>query len=114
MWVGSPDVAGIFLDSSEPAYLLARQGLPLLGTCAIFFALNITFIGYYQSCEQATRSIRYMLLRGVVFVVPGFFILPKLLGTAGVWLAIPVAEVLTLAVIAIIFFYQRRKSSRVN
>ena len=108
MWIGSPLLAGIFLDSGEHAYALARQGLPLLGLCALFFALNITFIGYYQSCEQATRSICYMLLRGVVFLIPGFFILPKIAGVPGLWLAIPVSEALTLTVIALIFLWQRK------
>lgn len=110
MWIGSPALAGIFLDSTEQAYTLARHGLPLLGLCALFFALNITFIGYYQSCEKATRSICYMLLRGVVFVIPGFIFLPKLLGTTGLWLAIPVAEILTLTVIALIYLWQHRNS----
>lgn len=110
MWIGSPSLAGIFLDSGERAYTLARQGLPSLGLCALFFALNITFIGYYQSREQATRSICYMLLRGVVFLIPGFFILPKFVGISGLWLAIPVSEALTLTVIALIFVWQRRKS----
>lgn len=109
MWVGSPMLAGIFLDSAERSYALTCQGLPLLGLCAIFFALNITFIGYYQSCERATRSICYMLLRGVVFLVPGFFLLPKVLGVPGLWLAIPVSEILTLTVIALIFAWQRAR-----
>ena len=107
MWVGSPVLAGIFLDSSERSYELACQGLPLLGLCAIFFAMNITFIGYYQSCERAARSICYMLLRGVVFLIPGFFLLPKIWGGPGLWLAIPVSEILTLTVIALIFLWQR-------
>lgn len=111
MWIWSPALAGIFLDSAEAAYALARQGLPLLGLCALFFALNITFIGYYQSCEQATRSICYMLLRGVVFLVPGFFLLPELIGTSGLWLAIPVSEILTLTVIAMLYLWQHRRSS---
>lgn len=109
MWTWSPALAGIFLDSAEAAYALARQGLPLLGLCALFFALNITFIGYYQSCERAARSICYMLLRGVVFLVPGFFLLPELIGTPGLWLAIPVSEILTLTVIAMLYLWQLRR-----
>lgn len=111
MWTGAPALAGVFLDSAESAYALARQGLPLLGLCALFFALNITFIGYYQSCERAARSICYMLLRGVVFLVPGFFLLPRLLSTTGLWLAIPVSEILTLTVIAVIYLCQHRRRS---
>ena len=111
MWIGAPVLAGIFLDASEGAYALAVSGLPLLGLCAIFFALNITFIGYYQSREQAGRSIAYMLLRGVVFVVPGFILLPQLLGEAGLWLAIPASELMTLAVIAVIYAIGRYRHS---
>ena len=102
MWTGSPLLAMIFLSPSGAAYGLAVHGLPLLGLCALFFAPNITFIGYYQSREEAGRSIVLMLLRGVVFLVPGFIVLPHLLGAAGLWLAIPLAELLTLAVIVVI------------
>lgn len=109
MWIGSGLLAGIFLDSSEHAYEIAIAGLPLLGLCALPFALNITFIGYYQSCEKALRSIIYMLLRGIIFMVPGFIILPHLLGVLGLWLAIPASELLTLAVIAIAYLWAHRK-----
>ncbi len=103
MWAGAPILSGIFLNPQGTAYSLAVEGLPLLGLCAIFFALNITFIGYYQSMEQSTRSIIYMLLRGIIFMVPGFILLPKLLGSTGLWLAIPLAEILTLIVIALLY-----------
>lgn len=100
MWTGAPLLTAVFLTPDEPAYALAVQGLPLLGICAMFFALNITFIGYCQSREQSVRAIIYMLLRGIVFMIPGFIILPRFFGDSGLWLAIPVSEMLTLAVIA--------------
>lgn len=103
MWVGSGALASIFIDSSDAAYSIAKAGLPLLGLCALPFALNITFIGYYQSCEKAARSISYMLLRGIVFMIPGFIILPRLLGVPGLWLAIPMSELLTLCVIGVMY-----------
>ena len=82
--------------------------MPLLGLCALPFALNITFIGYYQSCERAVRSIIYMLLRGIVFTVAGFIALPQLLGVPGLWLAIPMAELLTLVIIVAVAAIGRR------
>ncbi len=112
MWIGAPVLTGIFLAPSEAAYSLAVKGLPLLGLCALFFALNITFIGYYQSLERAARSIIYMLLRGVIFMVPGFILLPLLFGADGLWLAIPSAELLTFVVIAVIYVIARRKRMR--
>lgn len=103
MWIGSPVLTHIFLSPSETAYGLAAGGLPILGSCAIFFAINITFIGYYQSRELAGRSIVYMLLRGIVFLVPGFILLPRIAGATGLWLAIPTAEFLALLVITILY-----------
>lgn len=100
MWFGSPALAALFLPATAPAYSLALHGLPLMGICAIFFALNITFIGYYQSTERNAKSTLYMLLRGIVFLIPGFVLLPSVIGTEGLWLAIPAAEALTFAVIA--------------
>ena len=92
-------IVGAFLESTEPAYALALHGIPFFATCAIFFSLNITFIGYYQSIESALRSIVYTMLRGIIFLVPAFLILPEVTGNDGAWLAIPSAELLTLIVI---------------
>lgn len=101
MWIGSRPMAAIFLAKDSAAYGYAVHGLPLLGLCAIFFSLNIVMIGYYQSVEKAVRSTVYTLLRGIIFLVPAFIVLPDLAGVDGLWLAIPAAEVLTLAAIAL-------------
>lgn len=103
MWVGSPFLTAVFLSPEVPAYQIAVHGLPVMGICAIFFAVNITFIGYYQSMERAVRSIFYMLLRGVIFLVPGFVLLPSAFGEEGLWLAIPTAEALTFATILLVY-----------
>ncbi len=109
MWGGSGILTGIFLDSTEHAYEVAKVGLPMLGLCALPFALNITFIGYYQSCERAIRSTIYMLLRGIILMVPGFIILPEIIGIPGLWLAIPVSELMTLTIIAVCHLIGRAK-----
>ena len=112
MWAGSGVLAGIILDRSAAAYGIAAAGLPLLGLSALPFAINITFIGYYQSCERAVRSIIYMLLRGIVFMVPGFIFLPAMVDVPGLWLAIPVSELLTLIIIASAYMLNRRTAYR--
>lgn len=97
--LGDRLIVGAFLQSSEPAYMLAIDGMPWFATCSVFFALNVAFIGYYQSTTQAKRAMVYTALRGIVFVVLGFMLLPQLVGTIGLWTAIPAAELLTLIVI---------------
>ena len=103
MWLFSPSLASIFLPSDSTAFSIAAAGLPLLGICTVFFSLNITFIGYYQSTEHAVRSLLYTFLRGIVFLVPSFVLLPEMFGTAGLWLAIPCAEFVTCLVISSLY-----------
>lgn len=109
LWPGAPAVAGMFLRPEETAYSLAVDGLPLFASCAIFFAVNIAFIGYYQSIEKALVSTVYTLLRGVVLLVPCFIFLPELIGVPGLWLAIPAAEFLTCVIICTAFCTAARR-----
>ena len=108
MWMGAPFLSALFLPTDTEAYPIAASGLPLLGLCALFFAINITFIGYYQSIEKAVRSLVYTLLRGIVFVVPLFALLPGMIGDDGLWLAVPSAEFLTTLIILGAYLFSRR------
>ncbi len=97
--VGDRFIVGAFLRPSEPSYDLAVRGLPWFATCSLFFALNVVFIGYYQSITKAKRAMVFTMLRGIVFSVLGFMVLPRVLGVVGLWTAIPAAEALTMIII---------------
>ena len=94
-------IVEMFLHPNENAYKIATEGLPWFSACSIFFALNVAFVGYYQSVACAWRAMSYTLLRGIVFPVIAFELLPIVIGTVGLWLAIPVAEAATLLVIVL-------------
>ena len=49
-------------------------------------------------------AMLFACLRGLVFIVPSFIIMPRLLGDAGIWLAMAVSEALTTAAIALYYF----------
>jgi Na+-driven multidrug efflux pump len=61
----------------------------------IFFICNLSFIGYYQSIERVKQATMFALLRGILYLVPCFLILPHLFGNDGIWLAMPMSELLT-------------------
>lgn len=105
---GTSGVVALFLQPDEAAYGIAVKGIPLFASCSVFFAINIAFIGYYQSIERALASTVYTLLRGIVLLVPCFLLLPRLVGVPGLWLAIPAAEMLTCAIIAVKFIASRK------
>lgn len=110
--LGADAIAATFLDPACGAHRLACQGLPVFGLSFVCIALNLVAVGYYQSVEQAGRATAFTLLRCFVFVVAGFLTLPRLMGVQGIWLCIPVAESLTLAVIAAAAFAVRRRARR--
>lgn len=109
LWLGVTPIVSAFLHPDEAAFGIATHGLPLFATCSIFFAINVTFIGYYQSIERAWQSTLFTLLRGIIFLVPSFFLLPYIIGTNGPWLAIPTAELFTMIVIMAYYFIHTPK-----
>ena len=92
-------LVGLFLQAGTSAYEIALGGLPLFAYSAIFFAMNVAIIGYYQATEQNTRATLCMLFRGLIFLVPAFILMPKFIFPQGMWLAVPVTECITLGVI---------------
>ena len=101
------NIVSLFIDRSFGAYDIAVAGLPYFAIGYVFFALNIVGIGYYQSIERAHRATIITLLRGIVFMLAGFILLPRLLGVPGIWLAVPLAELLTLLYIIGIYLKDR-------
>lgn len=97
----SPLVVGMFIPKGLSAYQIAIQGFPYYSFCFLLFALNLVLIGYFQSVEQPKPATLFMLLRGVIFIVPIFIVLPHLCGSAGLWLATPISELMTFLVIII-------------
>lgn len=110
--VGDKLIVGAFLRPDEPSYALAMDGLPWFATCSLFFAFNVAFVGYYQSITKAGRAMVYTMLRGIVFAVLGFLLLPRVIGTVGLWTAIPVAELATLIIILGGYFFSTRGNTK--
>lgn len=100
-------IAGTFMEQGCRAYTLCREGLPLLSGAFLFVALNIVLIGILQSTERSTASTLFTLLRGFILSIPSFLLLPMYLGVPGLWLALPVAEGVTLVVLVFYFWKQR-------
>ena len=97
---GAKPLISLFLRPGTAPYEIALAGIPLFATSSIFFALNIALIGYFQAIEKNAKATVYMLLRGLVLLIPAFILLPRLITPQGMWLAVPASEMLTLIIIA--------------
>lgn len=105
--VFAKEIVAMFISPACDAGRLAAYGLPVYSMCALFFAVNISFIGYFQSIEKAFKAMVFTLMRGVVVLVPMFYLLPEIVPGWGIWAAIPVSEAVTLVAICITYLYSR-------
>ena len=91
-------IVALFIGPEYAAYQIAVKGLPYFAFGFIFFAVNMIGIGYYQSIERAHRATVITLLRGILFMLVGFLVLPILLD-----------EVLTLLLIGSLYLHEKQK-----
>lgn len=106
-----PDqISGIFLDSSASAFPIIAEGLPYFSITFIFLAINMCFIGYYQSIEKSQTAIIFTILRGCAILIVTFIAMPLIFGETGLWLAAPVTEAITTAIIILYRIHTNRKN----
>lgn len=106
-----PDVlVGLFVSMYTPAAHIAINGFPYLASGFIFFVVNLAVVGYFQSVERVLPATVFALLREFIFLVPSFLILPGILGTGGIWLALPLSETLTAMTILSFYIITRHRS----
>ncbi len=103
-------LTNIFINEVNPELIaLSIKGIRLYFISFIFMGLNTVLVSYLQSMEYSKASISISIVRGLVFVILGIVILPKFLGINGVWLTIPLAEIMTL--IFMVLFYPKCKKA---
>ncbi|MGI6232202.1 MAG: MATE family efflux transporter [Prevotella sp.] len=96
---GSNLIVTMFIEPGQPAFYIAADGFKWFATGFCFLSANIVLIGYYQSIEKSGIATFFMLLRGFILPIPIFYLLPLIINTRGLWLAVPVSELLTLIII---------------
>ncbi len=100
----SQEIALLFVSSTTQAYRFAVNGLPIFAIGFVFFAVSITAISYFQSVKQAKNATIITVMRGFVFLIICFTVMPMIFGEVGAWLSVPAADVLTTIIVAIIYF----------
>ena len=100
-------IFGVSSEYIEFAYEMIRIyciGSPAIGT--IF-----TISGYYQAIGKNTYANIISIGRGFVFQFIFTLALPPFIGTTGVFLSLPLAELITMMIIVAIIIIDRKNSS---
>lgn len=103
---GSPLVR-IFSEQGTPVYEIARNGFLIFPFSFLFCGLNIFASATYTALSNGTLSAFLSFLRTFGLITVLLLTLPDFFGVTGVWLAVPVAELLTLIVVFLTFPHVR-------
>ncbi|MGL5381543.1 MAG: MATE family efflux transporter, partial [Clostridium sp.] len=87
---------------NEELISITKIGILIYYTSFMPMGLNVVNIAYLQSIEKAKYSSSLSILRGIILSITLVLILSNIFGIIGVWLAIPLSELITL-IIAFIF-----------
>jgi len=86
----------LFLKGDIETSKIAVNGLKIFSFALLLAGLNILGSGYFTAINNGKISAVISFARSIVFVIPGILLWPKIFLLNGVWITIPIAEVLTL------------------
>ena len=115
MLIGLGIFAAIFAFSQEVVVLFLHEGNTEVLSFAVYGAklyafaflvngLNIVAAGYFTAIGSPKRALLIALSKGIVWVATGITVLPVLLGIQGIWLTVPIAESVTVALSGLLLY----------
>ena len=107
---GSPMVS-FFATKGTPVYEIAREGFRIFPFSFLFCGLNIFTSATFTAVSNGKLSAVLSFLRTFGLILVFLLILPEFMGVAGVWLAVPIAELITM-VVALFLLYRNSDKFR--
>lgn len=91
----SKSIVTIFTKEAE-TFALASTGFRIFAVNFLFSGINIVSSGFFTALSNGKISALISFSRTLVFMVISLLTLPHIWGVTGVWVAVPVAEFVTL------------------
>lgn len=107
-YLASGTIISIFADKGTNVYNITLSGGYLFYLCFIFQGFNIYASSLFTALSNGKISAFISFTRTLLFTSISMMILPSIIGVNGVWLSVPIAEVLTI-IISIIFLLKYKR-----
>lgn len=91
-------LVSVFTSQGTAVYEMAVHGFRLFSSCFLFMGFSIFGSSMFTALSNGRVSAIISFMRALVFVVAAVLLLPMVFALDGVWLAVPVAEILGLLV----------------
>ena len=102
-------LVSIFARPDNPVYDLAVTGNRICTLALFFIGFNIFASGMFTALSNGVTSAILAFSRSFVFMLITMLILPAIWGVNGIWLATPAAELMALALSALMFVKYRKR-----
>ncbi len=97
----------IFIDRTSETFAMAVNGLEIFSIAYLFMGVNVFMSAIFTALSNGKVSAILSFTRTLVFLVGSLLILPYFLDLNGVWLAVPLAELLACG-LSICYFRKER------
>ncbi|WP_455542042.1 MATE family efflux transporter [Intestinibacter sp.] len=105
----SNQLVQLFAGSSIEVYNITVRGFFIFSFSFLFSGINIFSSATFTALSNGKISALISFLRTFGFIMISLLILPIHIGVTGVWLAVPISELLTLNISLFFIFYYRKK-----
>ena len=99
----------LFTDLDGPVAAITLEGFPIFAVSFLFMGVSIYASSLFTAFSNGVVSAVISFARTFLFLVGALLVLPALLGSVGIWLAVPTAELLGLGVSAGFLLWGRKK-----
>jgi putative MATE family efflux protein len=89
----APTLIGIFSDDPE-LIAIAVSAMRIVLSTLVIVGPTILFVTAFQGLSKGKEALILSLIRQFVFFVPLLFLLPRIWGITGMWLALPISDIL--------------------
>lgn len=102
-------IALLFAENSAPVTEMAVRGTYIFAAAFLLMGFNLFASGFFTALNDGKTSAILSLFRTLIFLILPLLILPRLWGVDGVWISMPVAEVLSILLTVFYFCRMRNK-----
>jgi Na+-driven multidrug efflux pump len=94
---------------------MLHMGVHAMRVCLVMLpavGYQIVAASYFQAVGKPFHALFLGLSRRVLFLTPAILLLPRFLGLEGIWIAIPIADLLSFLLTGVWFWYEMRNLDR--
>ncbi|MCM3489839.1 MATE family efflux transporter [Alkalihalophilus marmarensis] len=103
-----PYIIQLMAGKGSEVYEIAKSGFWIFSIGFLFLGVNTFTSMLFTALSNGKISAIISLLRTLVFVLTALWTLPFIIGVNGIWIAVPLAEFLSIMVCAFFLFKKRK------